>query len=635
MCRLVLFAYYDIPASLDIPLKLHSNPVGIRDEARVWNDGSNRRKFICFEPKAPRTDKGAGLAPAPSEDESEALFSVGEGDASEAALSQHAAGTTPPEFAEASHSRSPSTSDRSARKRTSLSSLSGAQRATVPAEEQGSFAGDATAMLPTDTIDEPSTHAPPLVIKPSNRMTPAELKELADPGSFLHIRAVLERSPMHACAAPTPAQAVARALFSTESDSSSVEEVQANRSAVEEVLSQESLPEPARAIVRDALESMDERATSSSSSSSSESNSLEDVASVSACAPTPASTNGTDRSGWGMSGRDANGTGRHQNGAGSASNGNDNGGMRGRGEAAPEGTMRTNGSGMGADVGNVNEDTQRRRDTRAARVESAAAAEQGLSDAEGAPASSDPVSGSAPDMGDMRGRGPASAGLDGAPRSEQSVGTPKVAAARVEPAQNGSGKGAQAADSAEEAASPAVNDDPLTGISQSAHGSKSGSGSGSRSKDKHAESEDRQRRRTPRQNRSVTSVTGDSSNARTLDVEKPYTNRVQRRMHRRRGQSSNGGSGGSQGSGSRQGSRSSTSGSSQNGNGSQRRGRSSSRQGSGSHRNTGATRDSSEGGYDSPNVRFLSSQLNATAAFQLHCVYCGCHRILSSHLLPM
>lgn len=49
MCRLVLFAYYDIPTTLDIPLKLHCNPTADRCQRLVWNDGSGLRKFICFE----------------------------------------------------------------------------------------------------------------------------------------------------------------------------------------------------------------------------------------------------------------------------------------------------------------------------------------------------------------------------------------------------------------------------------------------------------------------------------------------------------------------------------------------------------------------------------------------------------
>jgi hypothetical protein len=87
LCRLVLFAYYDIPASLDIPLKLHSNPVGFRAEPRVWNDGSNRRKFICFEPKASGLlkspgDEAAAVAAesAPPEHASVVLQSMGEVD---------------------------------------------------------------------------------------------------------------------------------------------------------------------------------------------------------------------------------------------------------------------------------------------------------------------------------------------------------------------------------------------------------------------------------------------------------------------------------------------------------------------------------------------------------------------------
>jgi hypothetical protein len=50
MCRVVVFAHYAIPASLDIPLKLNSNPTNDRFKPRVWNDGSGRLKFICFEP---------------------------------------------------------------------------------------------------------------------------------------------------------------------------------------------------------------------------------------------------------------------------------------------------------------------------------------------------------------------------------------------------------------------------------------------------------------------------------------------------------------------------------------------------------------------------------------------------------
>jgi hypothetical protein len=55
----------DVPAhlvaSLDTPFKLFSNPTHDRSKPSIWNDGSNRRKFICFEPMLLATASSSAL----------------------------------------------------------------------------------------------------------------------------------------------------------------------------------------------------------------------------------------------------------------------------------------------------------------------------------------------------------------------------------------------------------------------------------------------------------------------------------------------------------------------------------------------------------------------------------------------
>jgi hypothetical protein len=50
-CRMNCCAQDNVPASLYIPLKLYSIPTHGCSMPIVWNEYSNRRKFICPDPK--------------------------------------------------------------------------------------------------------------------------------------------------------------------------------------------------------------------------------------------------------------------------------------------------------------------------------------------------------------------------------------------------------------------------------------------------------------------------------------------------------------------------------------------------------------------------------------------------------
>ena len=201
MCRLVLFAHYEIPASLDIPLKLQSNPTADRFAPKVWNDRSSRYKFICFEAKAEAAAESAAAAaavPASASEETSAELPPAlqsgnwsewsDDDSLDAAITAARVTTgDPPVIAE------------------SLASDPGAPPTATPHQ----FA--------TSTRARPVRGVPRLVAAPP----PLTARDLHNPETPLSILGVLERKEEHAPGPITPAQAVVEALITS---SSSVED---------------------------------------------------------------------------------------------------------------------------------------------------------------------------------------------------------------------------------------------------------------------------------------------------------------------------------------------------------------------------------------------------------------------------
>eukprot|EP00891_Asterochloris_glomerata_P004631 jgi/Astpho2/4631/Aster-x0209 len=64
----ILFAYFQIPSTMDSPLDLVVNPEGneARSQRRVWNSGDSRCKLICLAPKTWRRDEDAAAQEMPA-----------------------------------------------------------------------------------------------------------------------------------------------------------------------------------------------------------------------------------------------------------------------------------------------------------------------------------------------------------------------------------------------------------------------------------------------------------------------------------------------------------------------------------------------------------------------------------------
>ena len=562
LCRLVLFAYYDIPASLDIPLKLHSNPVKVRDDRCVWNDGSNRRKFICFEPKL--ADGGGGsLAATPSEDETELLRSMGEHDTGKPTADDAAAGVSGSNGAGRSASKRMGAGTRAGAFYDSSGESAVPQSGSPTTRSLNSVVESMRSGLPTDTRAETSLFAPPNVMAPIG-MTPADVRSLADPSSPLRIQAVYERRPHHANMAATPAQAVAQALLSTE-DNSGTEgcEASQHRAAAEESIADPEFPEAARAVVEDVLQSsidLSELAAHESvlgGEAYAGADSWDDGA-VESYDPTAAHGYGNSRSKSDSSAlRTSNGGSGGQSGwaGGNGAHQNSQAGVRSVGGGDRNGANQN-------EWGGTRESSDESRAYRSDCAESAA-----VSGAPGSglrpPVQADPLSGTrkqngsaaedAQDSGPARGSG--SGDAPGQSRSARRRRNRRMrSAANV--ANNGSGRGSTArSGSAADADSSSADwtdrpqyDDPLSGTSSMRSGSAEGAGSGSH---------DAARPRDSRDSRAGQNGMSDSKSGGTLDVDRPDAegakSKSTRRRRRRRGSKSGSGSSGN-GSGSHSGS---------------------------------------------------------------------------------
>ena len=559
LCRLVLFAYYDIPASLDIPLKLHSNPLKVRDDRCVWNDGSNRRKFICFEPKL--ADGGGGsLAATPSEDETELLRSMGEYDTGKPTADDATADASGSNGAGRSTSKRMGAGTRAGAFYDSSGESAVPQGSSTTTRSLSSVVESMRSGLPTDTRAETSLFAPPNVMAPIG-MTPADVRSLADPSSPLRIQAVYERRPHHANMAATPAQAVAQALLSTE-DSSGTEgdEASQHRAAAEESIADPEFPEAARAVVEDVLQSsidLSELAAHESvlgGEARAGADSWDDGA-VESYDPTAAHGYGNVRS------KSESGASTYVNGGGGGQSG----------WAGGNGAHRDSQAGVRSVIGgdhtsaNQNEWGGQRESSHESRADHAESAAAG-----GVPGSSlhppvqtDPLSGTRNQngsaAGDAQDSSPArSSGSGDTPSQSRSARRRRNrrmrSAANV--ANNGSGRGSTArSGSVADADSSSADwtdrpqyDDPLSGTSSVRSGSAEGAGSGSH---------DAARPYNSRDSRARQNGTSDSRSGDTLDVDRPdaegANGKSKRRRRRRRGSKSGSGSSGN-GSGSRSGS---------------------------------------------------------------------------------